>query len=142
MYLGPKNVIYTIRRKFISDSTDLSKQAAVLRSRQLRNDIKHGSLKDFTTNAQFLKKWKDIQNILSILLDNKNFKSFQAFKTEDLGGFAGKAHDLMIEKIREGVNVSETNQKLLRERLKEIKEMKEWMEEWKTQSLGKTAPLF
>ena len=119
----------------ISEESDLSKGAAVLRSRQLRNEIHHGTLKDFSTEEQFLKKWKNIEDILRILLDGKDFKSFQAFKTEDLTGFSCKAYKIIINRIREEKESSKSRKDLL-QKLQELNELREWMKEWKSQSIG------
>eukprot|EP00111_Clytia_hemisphaerica_P005374 TCONS_00015529-protein len=120
-------------KKTLPEESDMSRGAAVLRSRQLRNEINHGSLKDLSTEEQFLDKWQTISDILHILLDGEDFKRFQAFKTEDLTGFSVKAFKMINNRINEEKQTSE-NRKHLQERLKELNEIRELVNEWKSHS--------
>ena len=81
-------------------ANDKSKAAFVLIARHLRNIVKHGSLKDFSTIQQFDCVWKQIKSALTDV-KYQNIKDFDELETRDLEFYTSAAVNVMKVKCHD-----------------------------------------
>lgn len=82
--------------------SDTSKAAFVLRARKIRNEIKHGSLKDISTNQQFNQIWTQTEKALHDVGYNQNkMKQFNDLETNDLEFYTPSVVNILKAKFQQ-----------------------------------------
>jgi len=114
-------------------SSDKSKASYTIKARELRNEVKHLSSHQISTELQFEFLWQRIKLVVQKLLyhSSKDLKKFKELKKGSLENYGPKAADIVAQRIVDVENDGDNN---LLENLKQIHEVVEGL---KNQCLSK-----